>query len=76
VLLGIYWKKASEKGACWSMVLTGAVAVFWKVYNLFVDKGHFPIADWLTETYAAVIIAFVATIVFSLVFPKRQMKTA
>jgi SSS family solute:Na+ symporter len=71
VLLGIYWKKASEKGACWSMVLTGVVAVFWKVYNLFIDKGHFPIADWLTETYAAVIIALVATLIFSFVFPKK-----
>jgi Na+/proline symporter len=74
VLLGIYWKKASEKGACWSMVLTGAVAVFWKVYDIAV--GSYPISDAITETYAAVIIAFVATIVFSLVFPKRQMKTA
>jgi SSS family solute:Na+ symporter len=76
VLLGIYWKKASEKGACWSMVLTGAVAVFWKVYNLFIDKGGFPIADWLTETYAAVVVAFAATIIFSLAFPKRRMDTA
>jgi SSS family solute:Na+ symporter len=83
VLLGIYWKcpycgasQASEKGACWSMVLTGAVAVFWKVYNLFIDKGSFPIASWLTETYAAVIIAFVATVIFSYVFPKRELKAA
>ncbi|MDR1299598.1 MAG: sodium:solute symporter family protein, partial [Oscillospiraceae bacterium] len=73
VLLGIYWKKASEKGACWSMVLTGVVAVFWKVYDIV--AGSYPVADWITETYAAVAVAFVATIIFSYVFPKRQLKT-
>lgn len=74
VLLGIYWKRASEKGACWSMVLTGLVAVVWKVAEM--STGRFPIASWLTETYAAVIIAFIATIIFSLVFPKKGMKAA
>lgn len=70
VLLGIYWKRASEKGACWSMVCTGVVAVVWKVVEI--STGHYPIADWLTETYAAVAVAFVATILFSLVFPKKE----
>lgn len=72
VLLGIYWKKASEKGACWSMVMTGAVAILWKVVEL--ATGHYPISDSITETYAAVAIAFVATILFSLVFPKKKLK--
>jgi SSS family solute:Na+ symporter len=74
VLLGIYWKRASEKGACWSMVLTGAVAVGWVVIKM--KTGTFPIASWLTETYAAVVVAFVATIVFSYVFPKKALKAS
>jgi SSS family solute:Na+ symporter len=80
VLLGIYWKCpycretiATEKGACWSMVLTGIVAVFWKVFDIV--AGHYPISDTITETYAAVAVAFVATIIFSYAFPKRQLKT-
>lgn len=69
VLLGIYWKKASEIGACWSMVLTGIVAVFWDVYKM--ATGSYPISNNITDTYAAVIVALVATIVFSLIFPKK-----
>ncbi|MDR0857606.1 MAG: sodium:solute symporter family protein [Oscillospiraceae bacterium] len=84
VLLGIYWKAATEKGACWSMVCTGIVAVGWKVYNMTVftinEAGskvyHYPIADWFTETYAAVLVALIATIVFSLVFPKKTLRAA
>jgi hypothetical protein len=38
--------------------------------------GSYPIASWLTETYAAVIVAFVATVVFSFVFPKKEIKSA
>jgi SSS family solute:Na+ symporter len=70
VLLGIYWKGASEKGACWSMVLTAIVAVVWVAVKLGI--GHYPISDVLTETYAAVITAFIATLVFSMIFPKKK----
>ncbi len=70
VLLGIYWKGATEKGACWSMVFTGAVAIFWVVFEMV--TGSYPIASWLTETYAAVLVAFVATVVFSYIFPKDR----
>jgi hypothetical protein len=34
--------------------------------------GSYPIASWLTETYAAVLVAFVATVVFSYIFPKDR----
>ena len=70
VLLGIYWKKASEKGACWSMILTGIVAIFWKVFQII--NGAYPIHSSITETYAAVGIAFIATIVFSLIFKREK----
>ena len=70
VLLGIYWKGATEKGACWSMVFTGAVAIFWVVFEMV--TGSYPIAGWFTETYAAVLVAFMATVVFSYIFPKDR----
>ncbi|MDR1042760.1 MAG: sodium:solute symporter family protein [Clostridiales Family XIII bacterium] len=70
VLLGIYWRRSSEKGACWSMVLTAIVAVAWVAIKM--ASGHYPISDVLTETYAAVIVAFIATILFSLIFPKKS----
>jgi SSS family solute:Na+ symporter len=71
VLLGIYWKKASEKGACWSMVCTGVVAIGWVVIKM--ATGSYPIASWLTETYAAVVVAFISMVVFSVVFPKKKL---
>ncbi|MDR3210221.1 MAG: sodium:solute symporter family protein, partial [Oscillospiraceae bacterium] len=72
VLFGIYWKKASEKGACVSMVLTGITAIFWKAYKL--TQGVYPISDKIEDTYAAVAVALVATLLFSYVFPKKQLK--
>ena len=70
VLLGIYWKGSSEKGACWAMVFTGVVAVFWVVYDMI--TGSYPLFSWFTETYAAVIVALISTIIFSKVFPKKN----
>ena len=67
LLLGIYWKKTSEKGACWSMILTGIISVGWVVFKM--ATGHYPISDSITETYAAVIAALVGTVAFSLFYP-------
>ena len=67
VLLGIYWKKTSEKGAVWGMIATAVVGFFWVAYNAIV--GHFPIPG-VTETYISVITALISTVVFSLVFKK------
>ena len=69
LMYGIYWKLTTEKGAILSMILTGAVGLFWVAYKGF--TGTFPIADWMTETYAAVLTAAIATIVFSLMYPKK-----
>lgn len=69
VLLGIYWKKTSEKGAVWGMIATAAVGLFWVAYNAV--TGHFPIPG-VTETYISVITAFITTVVFSLVFKKTE----
>ncbi|MBE6877741.1 MAG: sodium:solute symporter family protein [Ruminococcaceae bacterium] len=69
VLLGIYWKKTSEKGAVWGMIATAVVGFFWVAYNAIV--GHFPIPG-VTETYISVITALVSTVIFSLVFKKEK----
>jgi len=66
ILLGIYWNKASEKGACFSMICTCFAAVFWAVWKM--KSGSYPLAPWFTETYAAVVVAFVTMIGFSLMF--------
>lgn len=51
VVLGIYWRKTSEKGACISMIITGIVAVFWVAFEMYF--GDYPIPG-ISETYAAV----------------------
>lgn len=66
VLLGIYYKKTSQKGAIAGMLCTAAVGAFWVIYNGVV--GHFPIHPAISETYAAVVVAFVSTFVFSQIF--------
>nr|MCR5387877.1 hypothetical protein [Lachnospiraceae bacterium] len=55
----------------------GIVAVGWVAVKL--ATGSYPIASWLTETYAAVIVACIATIIFSLIFKpseKERMEKA
>ncbi|NLV49371.1 MAG: sodium:solute symporter family protein [Clostridiales bacterium] len=71
VLFGIYWKRASEPGACRSMIFTGAAAVGWKAFELI--TGRYPISDHITETYAAVIVAVITTVVFSYILPKKKL---
>ena len=75
VLFGIYWKKASGKGAIWAMILTAVVAVAWVGFKL--ATGSYPIVIGsfaITETYAAVVVAAVCTLVFSLVFRPSEIE--
>ena len=77
VLFGIYWKKASGKGAIWAMWLTAVVAVAWVGFKLAV--GHYPIVIGnfpISETYAAVVVAAVCTIVFSLICKPSEIEIA
>jgi len=68
LLLAIYWKKTSEKGAIYSMIFTGLIGIFWVAYQAVV--GEFPIHPAITETYASVVAALISTIAFSLIFKK------
>ena len=65
VLFGIYTKFASSRASIWSMWCTGIVAIAWVAIKLATGSYLIP---GFTETYAAVIVAAVATIVFSLIF--------
>ncbi|HWQ78830.1 MAG TPA: sodium:solute symporter family protein [Anaerovoracaceae bacterium] len=71
LLLGIFWKKASTRGAIVGMIVTAVAAVTWKVVQM--STGHYPISDIITETYAAVICAFFVTLIFSLILPGRSV---
>jgi SSS family solute:Na+ symporter len=72
LLFGIYWRKTSEKGAIWSMIVTAAVGIFWVAHNAVM--GQFPIHPGFSETYAAVLTALVCTVLFSLIFKKDDGK--
>jgi SSS family solute:Na+ symporter len=76
LLLGIYWRKHSERGGIAAIICTTIVAVGWVVIKL--KTGAYPIvipmssgSFAITETYMAVATAFVTTILFSLIFPRR-----
>jgi SSS family solute:Na+ symporter len=69
LLLGIYWKKTSEKGAVYAMIITALVGFFWIIHKAVL--GYYPVHRMLTETYASIIAAFVSTVAFSLVFRRN-----
>ena len=68
LIFGFFWKKATSKGTCISMVITSVTAVCWVSFKLVF--GHYPIASWFTETYAAVLIATISMVITSLVSRK------
>lgn len=67
LLLGIYWKKTSSKGAIIAMIVTALVSFIWVIYHSI--SGQYPIGG-LNETYAAVLTALISTVLFSLIFAK------
>lgn len=73
VLFGIYTKFASSKAAIWSMWCTGVVAIGWVAIKLITGSYLIP---GFTETYAAVIVAAVATVIFSLIFKPSPEEAA
>ncbi|MBQ6267042.1 MAG: sodium:solute symporter family protein [Clostridia bacterium] len=73
IIFGFFSKKATSTGACISMLLTGAAAVGWTVFK--VVTGSYPIASWLTETYAAVLVATVSMTVCTLINAIHTRKT-
>jgi solute:Na+ symporter, SSS family len=64
LLLGIYWRQTSQRGAIWSMALTAIAGMGWVVYKSV--TGTYPIHPQFNETYASVLSALVFTVFFSL----------
>ena len=70
LLLGIFWKRLNPKAAIVAMLMTGLAGFFWIVYkNIF---GAYPIHPDFSETYIAVLVAFVTCIVGSLLCRKND----
>ena len=69
IILGLFWKHATAKGACVSMILTAFTAIGWALFKIV--TGRYPIANWFTETYAAIIVAVVSMIIASAITQKR-----
>lgn len=68
VMLGMLWMKkkqvVSETGAIISMILTFASAIIWVAIKLISGKYPLSIGNFaITETYVAVIVAFLATVI-------------
>lgn len=72
LLFAIYWNRTTPKGAAWSLVITGATLVFWVGYHAV--TGNYPIPG-VTETYAAVLVAVLATIACSLAFREGSRRS-
>ena len=70
LLLGIYWKKTSERGVGAGLILTMLVGSFWVIYKSM--NGTYPFCSWFSETYASVITALVSTVVCSLIMPEQE----
>ena len=66
LLFAIYWRKTSSRGAVLAMLSTGIVGFGWVAYRAV--YGQYPIHPSFTETYAAVLVACITTVVFSLLF--------
>lgn len=73
LLFGIYWKRTSEKGAIYAMLVTAAVGFLWVAYKAI--SGAYPIHPQFNETYISVLTAFVSTIVFSMALKNSTDKT-
>jgi SSS family solute:Na+ symporter len=74
LLLGIYWKKTSQRGAIYAMLVTAAVGLLWVSYKAI--TGTYPIHPQFNETYISVLTSLVFTIVFSLAFKKTTKEKA
>jgi len=70
LLLGIFWRKTSQRGVILAMLTTVIVGVFWiwhkSVYNVY------PIHSMLSETYISIIVALVITVIGSLILRKEE----
>ena len=70
LLLGIVWKRLNPKAAIAAMLMTALAGFFWIIYkNIF---GVYPIHPDFSETYIAVLVAFVTSVAGSLLCKKEH----
>ena len=73
LLLGILWKKVSPLIANIAMITTLGVGLFWVIWKQ--TTGFYPISNYITDTYASIIVALVITLVGSLIVNSLSKKT-
>ena len=71
LLFGIYWRKTSQKGSIYAMILTAFAGFLWVFFKA--KFGHYPIHPALTETYASIIVATISTVIFSILLPNNKI---
>ena len=75
LLFAMYWRRASRRGATYSLILTGLTIVFWVVHKAV--TGSFPLHPGFTETYAAMGSAALFSLLFGLFFrDQNQVSSA
>lgn len=75
ILFGMYWKHTSEKGACVSMLFTFLCCIVWVAIKI-ANGGVYPLSFGtfqVSETYLGVVIACVTLVVFSKIWPKKEL---
>lgn len=65
LLMGMINRKYKERDAIVAMVLTAVVSIFWIFYKT--AAGHYPIHPFFSETYIAVLVALLSSIVLGFV---------
>lgn len=73
LLLGIYWKKTSQRGAISGMVVTSMIGLIWVSFKAL--NGSYPIHPEFNETYASVIAALFSTVLFSFLLKNPAIKS-
>lgn len=75
ILFGMYWKHTSEKGACVSMLFTFLCCIVWVAIKI-ANGGVYPLSIGtfqISETYLGVIVVCVTLVIFSKIWPKKEL---
>ena len=81
ILFGMYWvvkgkgvSKASDKGVCIAVLVTFVCCILWFLPKLIGGSYLVSIGDFaITETYVGVILACVTILIFSKIFPRKEL---
>ncbi len=73
LLFGIYSNKYKipERQAITAMIITSMVGLGWVIYKSVC--GHYPISDYISETYASVIAAFISMAIIKILSIRKSI---